>query len=85
MDDAAFRNELWIYSYKAQIDGYYFGWPQRKNFHPIVVMEGTREATLELPVYSGLTPFQKALMLNTNPDAKAGLEEVRKEHPEFDE
>lgn len=32
MDDAAFKNELWIYSYKAQIDGYYFGWPQRKNW-----------------------------------------------------
>lgn len=57
MNEAAFYNELWIYCYKTQIDGYPLGHPNRTNFRPIVPTkaneDGTynRAGTLEMPSY----------------------------------
>ena len=68
MTEQAFYNELWIACYKAQIDGYPLGHPNRTNFMPIVPVkmkrDGTynREGTLEMTAYS-FTPEDKVLLL----------------------
>jgi hypothetical protein len=65
MNDAAFRNELWIACYKRQIDGYPFGHPRRTNFQPIVPSVGSREGTLEAPCYASyFTDKEKAELLD---------------------
>ena len=65
MDDAAFRNEMWIVCYKSQIDGYPLGHPNRVNFKPIVPMMGTRAGTLDMAVYANcFTEEQKKLLLS---------------------
>lgn len=70
MSHDQFLAELYIASYKAQIDGYPFGHPRRQDFHPIVAACGSRSATLALPCYAGLfTPEQRAMMLEDDASA----------------
>lgn len=66
MTDEQFWNELWIYSYKAQIDGYPLGHPRRANFRPIVTAIGNpvnREATLAMVGYEGFSEDDRKLLL----------------------
>lgn len=64
MTDAAFNNELWIYCYKNQIDGYPLGHPCRTNFHPIVpTVPSSRQKTLDLAVYSGFSQEDRTALL----------------------
>lgn len=71
MNDKVFLNELWIYAYKHQIDGYPLGHPRRTGFKPIVVTipDGkggvNRERTLEH--YTSFSPEDKALLLAVSP------------------
>ena len=73
MNDATFYNELWIACYKAQIDGYPIGHPNRMNFQPIVPYkkneDGTynRADTLDMASYSWVfAPKARALLLETS-------------------
>lgn len=69
MTDEAFLNELWIYCYKTQIDGYPLGHPARTNFKPIVTTLGrpgmplNREKILTLPAYN-FSAEDRDLLLN---------------------
>lgn len=59
MTDEEFYNELWIYCYVRQIDGYPLGHPKRTNFKPIVPTNVTRKETLDMSYYDGFTAEQK--------------------------
>jgi outer membrane protein assembly factor BamE (lipoprotein component of BamABCDE complex) len=69
MSDDCFYNELWIYCYLQQINGFQVGSQQRINFRPIVTVkyneDGTinRSGTLEMPVYCLLSIDDRAALL----------------------
>ena len=69
MTDDEFLNELWIYNYIHQIDGWPMGNPNRKDFKPIVVFKRhndgrvNRRETVEMSEYVDFTGEQKAVLL----------------------